>query len=63
MLFHKTNLINKFNRRYSAQVGAAVIAFVVTWIVLPTRGESMIQLDQQDAYKFRVSKERKKKIN
>jgi len=37
-----------------------VIAFVVTWIVLPTRDESMVQLDQQDAYKFRVSKERKK---
>lgn len=40
--------------RYSAQVGAAVVAFVVTWIVLPTSGESMaIQLDQQDDYKFR----------
>ncbi|KYN02364.1 PREDICTED: major facilitator superfamily domain-containing protein 12-like [Cyphomyrmex costatus] len=39
--------------RYSAQVGAAVVTFVVTWIVLPTSGESMVQLDQQDAYKFR----------
>ncbi|XP_071642080.1 major facilitator superfamily domain-containing protein 12 [Temnothorax longispinosus] len=39
--------------RYSAQVGAAVIAFVVTWIILPTDGESMVQLDQQDDYKFR----------
>ncbi|KYN41517.1 putative MFS-type transporter C19orf28 [Trachymyrmex septentrionalis] len=39
--------------RYSAQVGAAVVAFVVTWIVLPTSGESMVQLDQQDDNKFR----------
>lgn len=39
--------------RYSAQVAAAVIAFVVTWIILPTDGESMVQLDQQDDYKFR----------
>lgn len=45
---------DKFNRRYSAQVGAAVVAFMVTWIVLPTSGESMVQLDQQDDYKFRV---------
>lgn len=39
--------------RYSAQVGAAVVVFVVTWIVLPTSGESIVQLDQQDDYKFR----------
>ncbi|XP_018043899.1 PREDICTED: major facilitator superfamily domain-containing protein 12-like [Atta colombica] len=46
--------------RYSAQVGAAVVAFVVTWIVLPTSGESIdsplisfVQLNQQDDYKFR----------
>lgn len=39
--------------RYSAQVGAAVVAFVVTWLILPTNGESMVQLDQQDDYKFR----------
>ncbi|XP_011158642.1 major facilitator superfamily domain-containing protein 12 [Solenopsis invicta] len=39
--------------RYSAQVGAAVMTFVVTWIILPTNGESMVQLDQQDDYKFR----------
>lgn len=39
--------------RYSAQVSAAVVVFVVTWIVLPTSGESMVQLDQQDEYKFR----------
>ncbi|CAL1688786.1 unnamed protein product [Lasius platythorax] len=39
--------------RYSAQVSAAVIVFIVTWIVLPTSGESMVQLDQQDDYKFR----------
>ncbi|KAL0128711.1 hypothetical protein PUN28_003820 [Cardiocondyla obscurior] len=39
--------------RYSAQVGAAVVAFVVTWIILPTNGESMVQLDEQDDYKFR----------
>ncbi|KYQ55073.1 putative MFS-type transporter C19orf28 [Trachymyrmex zeteki] len=39
--------------RYSAQVGAAVVVFVVTWIVLPTSGKSMVQLDQQDDYKFR----------
>lgn len=39
--------------RYSAQVSAAVVVFAVTWIVLPTSGESMVQLDQQDEYKFR----------
>ncbi|XP_014476796.1 PREDICTED: major facilitator superfamily domain-containing protein 12-like [Dinoponera quadriceps] len=39
--------------RYSAQVSAAVIVFVVTWIVLPTNGDSMVQLDQRDDYKFR----------
>ncbi|KAL6438105.1 hypothetical protein ACFW04_004381 [Cataglyphis niger] len=41
--------------RYSAQVSAAVVVFIVTWIILPTSGdESMVQLDQQDDYKFRV---------
>ncbi|XP_019698235.1 major facilitator superfamily domain-containing protein 12 [Harpegnathos saltator] len=39
--------------RYSAQVSAAVIVFVVTWIVLPTNDDSMVQLDQRDYYKFR----------
>ncbi|KAL6438104.1 hypothetical protein ACFW04_004381 [Cataglyphis niger] len=40
--------------RYSAQVSAAVVVFIVTWIILPTSGdESMVQLDQQDDYKFR----------
>ncbi|XP_032664077.1 major facilitator superfamily domain-containing protein 12-like [Odontomachus brunneus] len=39
--------------RYSAQVSAAVIVFMVTWIVLPTNGDSMVQLDQRDDYKFR----------
>ncbi|XP_070151213.1 major facilitator superfamily domain-containing protein 12 isoform X2 [Polyergus mexicanus] len=40
--------------RYSAQVSAAVVVFIVTWIVLPTSGdETMVQLDQQDDYKFR----------
>lgn len=38
--------------RYSAQVSAAVVVFIVTWIVLPTSGES-VQLNQQDDYKFR----------
>ncbi|EFN89248.1 Uncharacterized MFS-type transporter C19orf28 [Harpegnathos saltator] len=38
---------------YSAQVSAAVIVFVVTWIVLPTNDDSMVQLDQRDYYKFR----------
>ncbi|GAB1863351.1 Uncharacterized MFS-type transporter C19orf28 [Camponotus japonicus] len=38
--------------RYSAQVSAAMVVFIVTWIVLPTSGES-IQLNQQDDYKFR----------
>lgn len=41
--------------RYSAQVGAAVAVFVVTWIVLPTNEEAMVRLDEQDTYKFRVS--------
>ncbi|XP_047367518.1 major facilitator superfamily domain-containing protein 12-like isoform X2 [Vespa velutina] len=39
--------------RYSAQVSSAVVVFVVTWIVLPTNGESMVLLDQHDDYKFR----------
>lgn len=39
--------------RYSAQVGAAVIVFIVTWIVLPARGQDVVKLDQQDNYKFR----------
>ncbi|XP_076237324.1 major facilitator superfamily domain-containing protein 12 [Calliopsis andreniformis] len=39
--------------RYSAQVGAAVVVFVVTWIVLPTNDEVVVQLVQQDSYKFR----------
>nr|XP_034171566.1 major facilitator superfamily domain-containing protein 12-like [Osmia lignaria]XP_034171567.1 major facilitator superfamily domain-containing protein 12-like [Osmia lignaria] len=39
--------------RYSAQVGAAVVVFVVTWIVLPTNEEAVIRLTQQDSYKFR----------
>lgn len=41
--------------RYSAQVGAAVVVFIVTWIVLPTSDESVVRLDPQDGYKFRVS--------
>ncbi|XP_043280672.1 major facilitator superfamily domain-containing protein 12-like isoform X2 [Venturia canescens] len=39
--------------RYSAQVGAAVIVFIVTWIVLPTNEDSVTRLGLQDAYKFR----------
>ncbi|XP_035730560.1 LOW QUALITY PROTEIN: major facilitator superfamily domain-containing protein 12-like [Vespa mandarinia] len=39
--------------RYSAQVSSAVVVFMVTWIVLPTNGESMVLLDQHDDYKFR----------
>ena len=39
--------------RYSAQVGAAVAVFVVTWIVLPTNEEAMVRLAEQDSYKFR----------
>ncbi|XP_078048106.1 major facilitator superfamily domain-containing protein 12 isoform X2 [Augochlora pura] len=39
--------------RYSAQVGAAVVAFVVTWIVLPTNEEVMVRLTQEDSYRFR----------
>lgn len=54
-------MINLITHRYSAQVSAAVVVFVVTWIVLPTSGESMVQLDQQDDYKFRVRKKKKKK--
>lgn len=39
--------------RYSAQVSAAVVVFIVTWIVLPNNGESMVLLDEKDDYKFR----------
>ncbi|KZC04412.1 Major facilitator superfamily domain-containing protein 12 [Dufourea novaeangliae] len=39
--------------RYSAQVGAAVVVFVVTWIVLPTNEEDVVRLAQEDSYKFR----------
>ncbi|XP_046481255.1 major facilitator superfamily domain-containing protein 12 isoform X1 [Neodiprion pinetum] len=39
--------------RYSAQVGAAVTVFVVTWIILPTQGDSVVQVTINDAYKFR----------
>lgn len=39
--------------RYSAQVGAAVVVFAVTWIVLPAREENVVKLDQQDIHKFR----------
>ncbi|KAG7198150.1 hypothetical protein KM043_005569 [Ampulex compressa] len=39
--------------RYSAQVGAAVVVFTITWIVLPNSEESMGRLGQQDGYKFR----------
>ncbi|XP_066589941.1 major facilitator superfamily domain-containing protein 12-like [Prorops nasuta] len=39
--------------RYSAQVAAAVIVFIVTWIVLPTNEEVVVQLGPQDDYKFR----------
>ncbi|XP_076640681.1 major facilitator superfamily domain-containing protein 12 isoform X1 [Halictus rubicundus] len=40
--------------RYSAQVGAAVVVFVVTWIVLPTNEEIVVRgLAQEDSYKFR----------
>ncbi|CAD1476686.1 unnamed protein product [Heterotrigona itama] len=39
--------------RYSAQVGAAVAVFVVTWIVLPTNEGAMVRLAEQDSYKFR----------
>ncbi|XP_043252984.1 major facilitator superfamily domain-containing protein 12-like [Colletes gigas] len=39
--------------RYSAQVGAAVVVFVVTWIVLPTKEEAVVRLAQEDSYKFR----------
>ncbi|XP_043475682.1 major facilitator superfamily domain-containing protein 12-like [Leptopilina heterotoma] len=39
--------------RYSAQVGAAVIVFLVTWIVLPTSEDSAVRLGTQDDYKFR----------
>ncbi|XP_051170327.1 major facilitator superfamily domain-containing protein 12-like [Leptopilina boulardi] len=39
--------------RYSAQVGAAVIVFIVTWIVLPTSEDFVVRLGTQDDYKFR----------
>ncbi|KAK9294440.1 hypothetical protein QLX08_010957 [Tetragonisca angustula] len=39
--------------RYSAQVGAAVAVFVVTWIVLPANEGAMMRLAEQDSYKFR----------
>ncbi|KAI4481731.1 hypothetical protein M0804_009252 [Polistes exclamans] len=39
--------------RYSAQVSAAVVVFIVTWIVLPNNGESMVLLDEKDDYKFK----------
>ncbi|KOX70960.1 Major facilitator superfamily domain-containing protein 12 [Melipona quadrifasciata] len=39
--------------RYSAQVGAAVAVFVVTWIVLPANEGAMLRLAEQDSYKFR----------
>ncbi|XP_031833665.1 major facilitator superfamily domain-containing protein 12 [Nomia melanderi] len=39
--------------RYSAQVGAAVVVFIVTWIVLPTNEEIVVRLAQEDNYKFR----------
>lgn len=39
--------------RYSAQVGAAVAVFVVTWIILPTKGDSVVQVTMSDGDKFR----------
>ncbi|KAJ8678612.1 hypothetical protein QAD02_014399, partial [Eretmocerus hayati] len=39
--------------RYSAQVGAAVVVFVVTWIVLPTSSAAGARLGPEDIYKFR----------
>ncbi|XP_076176604.1 major facilitator superfamily domain-containing protein 12 [Ptiloglossa arizonensis] len=39
--------------RYSAQVGAAVMVYVVTWIVLPTNEEAVVRLAQKDSLKFR----------
>ncbi|XP_012280504.1 major facilitator superfamily domain-containing protein 12-like [Orussus abietinus] len=39
--------------RYSAQVGAAVTVFIITWIVLPANDESLLQVTEQDANKFR----------
>ncbi|XP_011494123.1 PREDICTED: major facilitator superfamily domain-containing protein 12-like isoform X1 [Ceratosolen solmsi marchali] len=39
--------------RYSAQVGAAVIVFIVTWIVLPSSEESGVRLGPTDSFKFR----------
>ncbi|XP_024940527.1 major facilitator superfamily domain-containing protein 12 isoform X2 [Cephus cinctus] len=39
--------------RYSAQVGAAVVVFVITWIVLPSSEDPTVKLNQQDASKFR----------
>ncbi|XP_008558786.1 major facilitator superfamily domain-containing protein 12 [Microplitis demolitor] len=39
--------------RYSAQVSAAVLVFLVTWIVLPTNENSLVKLSEQDEIKFR----------
>ncbi|KAF7989858.1 hypothetical protein HCN44_008532 [Aphidius gifuensis] len=39
--------------RYSAQVGSAVLVFLVTWIVLPTSEDSVVRLSEKDSYKFR----------
>ncbi|XP_057319545.1 major facilitator superfamily domain-containing protein 12-like [Microplitis mediator] len=39
--------------RYSAQVSAAVLVFIVTWIVLPTNENSIVKLSEQDDIKFR----------
>ncbi|XP_014212674.1 major facilitator superfamily domain-containing protein 12-like [Copidosoma floridanum] len=39
--------------RYSAQVSAAVVVFVVTWAVLPTTEESVARIGPQDSIKFR----------
>ncbi|XP_034935134.1 major facilitator superfamily domain-containing protein 12-like isoform X1 [Chelonus insularis] len=39
--------------RYSAQVGAAIAVFIVTWIILPTNESSVARLNAEDDYKFR----------
>ncbi|XP_033222432.1 major facilitator superfamily domain-containing protein 12-like [Belonocnema kinseyi] len=39
--------------RYSAQVGAAVLVFIVTWVLLPNSEDSVVRLGVQDAGKFR----------
>lgn len=54
MIFFFYNCFDFYS--YSAQVGSAVIVFIVTWIVLPTNEESMSRLGQRDSYKFRVNK-------